>query len=672
MLKSKNLPIYIVVLTIALFLIVGGGITLVVLGRIGQYQAEKFAAGYEKYESCEALANRLNKAAGNNGGATSGTGGFIDLPNPAVLRGVEDTAVNEISLQADGAEQGNADFSETNIQVEGVDEADIIKTDGEYIYLVLNEQLRVIKADNGSLTEVGNIAFKGQVRELFLAGDKLVINVNEYRNFAGDANPSSPEGWENEPTIGIAPDFIGGDQQATAVYIYEASNPESLNFERKVIVEGGYNTSRLTKDTVYLATDFYSRIYGREIDASNAQNFIPQYSDSSEASALDDFGPVADCGDIATTSNQPTSSFVTLTAIPLAGGDIDIELLNSSLQTLYASTENIYFVTYDYGTIEPVTLECDLLDNVFFSSRCIAPTPVVESQQSLNLFKVAITPGSLEYKDMTNIPGRLLNQFSLDERDGYLRIATTEEAVWDERKPSQSVLHVLNSDLEQVGMVEGLGEGEEIYAVRFIGDRAYVVTFRQIDPFYVIDLSDQENPKLLGELKIPGFSNYLHPYDANHIIGIGKEVDATDSRAIAEGVKLGIFDVTNPTNPVELHKTEIGYRGSNSEALNNHKAFLFDKDRELLVIPASLTEDKDNYWEDRFDGFVAFDITLEDGFEERGRIDFATKEYSSYYVYGGSRAIYIGDVLYFYKNGKLVSAGIESLEVIEELRLANG
>lgn len=197
------------------------------------------------------------------------------------------------------------------------------------------------------------------------------------------------------------------------------------------------------------------------------------------------------------------------------------------------------------------------------------------------IHKIAINQGNLEYQNFGEVTGQALNQFSMDENNGYFRIATTKNQTWpqfaeDDRKASYNNLYVLDKDLKTVGSVENLAEGEQIYSVRFMQDRAYMVTFKQMDPLFVIDLKDPKAPKVLGKLKIPGFSNYLHPYDENTLIGLGRDTKENEwGGATNGGVKLSLFDVSDVENPKEIDSYVIGDSGASSIALDDHKAFFF-------------------------------------------------------------------------------------------------
>ena len=224
-----------------------------------------------------------------------------------------------------------------------------------------------------------------------------------------------------------------------------------------------------------------------------------------------------------------------------------------------------------------------------------------EDQETTILHKISIDTGDVTYIAQGEVPGHILNQFSMDEHNGFFRIATTSGNNWMEGSQTSNNIYILDDTLKQVSKIENIAPGESIYAARFLGDRAYLVTFVQVDPLFTIDLSDPYNPRILGELKIPGYSEYLHPYDETHIIGIGKEVDPSiDADKVHTpgavyytailGLKLALFDVSDIEHPVEEAKIVIGDRGTDSPALYDHKAFLFDREKELLVIPVSLYE----------------------------------------------------------------------------------
>ncbi|MDO8571870.1 MAG: beta-propeller domain-containing protein, partial [bacterium] len=296
--------------------------------------------------------------------------------------------------------------------------------------------------------------------------------------------------------------------------------------------------------------------------------------------------------------------------------------------------------------------------------------------------KIAIEKNHVEYKATGEVKGHVLNQFSMDEHDGYFRIATTKSQEWSrfgDEKPEESYsnLFVLDESMNTVGSVEGLAKGERIYSARFMQNRAYLVTFKQTDPLFVIDLEDPKTPKVLGQLKIPGFSNYLHPYDETTLIGLGKETEETEPGAVRQkGVKLSLFDVSDVSSPKEIDTFTIGESGSDSIAAQDHKAFLFSRERNLLVIPVSLMEKEKQQWaEFTFGGALIFKVDTK-GFTLRGRIDHSDsgapsmEDYwggYSYYDNTVKRSLYIDDVLYTFSNSYLKANSLDDLRELKKI-----
>jgi len=299
------------------------------------------------------------------------------------------------------------------------------------------------------------------------------------------------------------------------------------------------------------------------------------------------------------------------------------------------------------------------------------------------IHRIAIgSDGLIDYGSRGEVPGRLLNQFSMDEHGERFRVATTSE-FWTPY--GGSVLHnnvyVLDKEMEIVGELEQIAPGESIYSARFMGDRLYLVTFERIDPFFVIDLSE-DDPKVLGELKLPGYSNYLHPYDEDHIIGIGKETKESQYGGIEIlGVKLALFDVSDVQNPKVVDIFEIGGSGTDSEVLYDHKALLFDSSKNILSIPVSINPD---YAEPRYTddgqyiqpkvwrGFYVFGVDPEEGFTLKGQVEHFHDTNDYYYIYGvqGSRSFYIDNVLYTVTLNNLIKMNdLENLDEINQLKI---
>jgi uncharacterized secreted protein with C-terminal beta-propeller domain len=253
----------------------------------------------------------------------------------------------------------------------------------------------------------------------------------------------------------------------------------------------------------------------------------------------------------------------------------------------------------------------------------------------------------------TSVPGRVLNQFSLDEYQGYLRLATTRDQISsrfdDLNEVAINNIYILDDKMKIIGNLEGLAGGEQIYSARFLGDKAFVVTFKRTDPLLVIDLKDPKNPKLVGELKIPGFSTYLHPYSDKYLIGLGTDTkDLGDQGVSVGGIKLSLFDISDISQPKELDTYIAGLAGSYSVASNNHKAFLFSSEKNLLALPAQLT--KKDYQAD-FNGVLVFSIE-NDAFKLRTKLAEESVQ----------RVVYVKDDLYTISFNEISAYSINDLK----------
>jgi uncharacterized secreted protein with C-terminal beta-propeller domain len=345
-------------------------------------------------------------------------------------------------------------------------------------------------------------------------------------------------------------------------------------------------------------------------------------------------------------------------------------------ENMYMSENNIYLVYTNYE---------------YYTSQRVGLLESYSYEETTSIHKIQVKSGDINYIGEGIVPGHVLNQFSMDEHNNFFRIATTIGYSWDENNPSSNNIFILDENLESVSELVGIAKGEQIYSSRFMGDKAYLVTFKNTDPFFTIDLSDPYNPEVLGYLKIPGYSNYLHPYDENHIIGIGKDTIESGNPNFAwyQGIKIALFDVSDFENPVELDKIIIGDRGTDSPALYDHKAFLFDKEKELLVIPVSLYEINEetknkyddfpgpDYGEFSFQGAYVYNLNL-DGFEYKGRITHMSEDEKEtnenwWYWYDSesyiSRSLYIENILYTISQKMVKMNDIDDLSEINSLEL---
>ncbi len=560
-----------------------------------------------------------------------------------------------------GAESGSSDFSTTNIQVEGVDEADIVKTDGKYIYnfsdrkLVITDAYPIEGSEIVSETELEGM----NPLEMFVLGDKLLVFGNSYFEY-DEARKISGDGIAVEEMT--LPGYYGGNN--VKVRLYDISDRENPKLEKELDFEGNYLTSRMIGDNAYFVVNAWPN-YRDCFEGEEC--IIPMMAEDGVEKR------VAKATEIGYIAPMPTRSFVTLGSINLDSGEIEKETIAGDAQSVFASKDNIYLAATAWLPRETFIPEGTVIKDI--------ERAIIGDVEETVVSKFGLVDGEIGYLGQGHVPGHVLNQFSMDEFEGNFRIATT--IGWN----GSNSLYVLEEEMETIGKLEDLAPGESIYSVRFMGPKAYMVTFKKVDPLFVIDVSDPTNPTVLGKLKIPGYSDYLHPIDEDHIIGVGKEaIESTyGDFAWYQGLKMAIFDVSDVENPIEMHKIVIGDRGTDSYALQDHKAFLYDKEKELLVLPILLAEIpqhiKDSpdigrggpaYGEYVFQGAFVFNVNLEDGFVERGRITHVTKEDElkrGYYfdnVYSVKRALYIGDVLYTLSNNMLKANDLGSLEELKE------
>ncbi|MFC1655584.1 beta-propeller domain-containing protein [Patescibacteria group bacterium] len=554
------------------------------------------------------------------------------------------TKASEETAAADPRAADDGDYSTTNLQVEGVDEADIVKTDGEYIYMVKGETIRVIQAYHpDNMVELDEVTFADDgftPTDMYVDGDKLTVLGTSYYSY--------PYPLRDEPTVDIMPyPYYGGN--ISKVYVFDISDKENIEIFRKLEFEGNYSQSRKVDEMVYMVLNrpgFWA--YPELMDA---EEVIPHYRDTDDEVAK----PLIECGDVKYIPAFESANYLMVVGIPTDSktSEVSKEVVLGSSGNVYSSRDNLYVAASEWN----------------YSYRGS------NSSESTNVYKFELGRDDVEFAGKGKVPGRILNQFSMDEDGDYFRIATTKGHVWDDI-PSASNVYVLDEDMDMVGKVEGIAPGEEIYSTRFMGDRLYMVTFKKIDPFFVIDLSDPKYPNILGKLKLPGYSDYLHPYDDNHIIGFGKdtaepteqeELDWDQDFAWYQGIKIAMFDVTDVENPTLMFQEIVGDRGTDSPLLNDHKALLFDKEKKLFAFPVAVAEipesEKDpdmpgsTYGEFVFQGAYVYRVDL-NGFDLQAKIthwdETEVADKSGYYWYGQKdveRVLYIGDYLYTVSKG---------------------
>ena len=573
--------------------------------------------------------------------------------------------------QANGAVAiADADFSTTNVQVEGVDEADLVKTDGSYIFQVNNDKVLIVKAEPPDQMElVATIQFKDagfRPTDLYLDADSLIVIGS---SSSSQLVPLGPAGSMVRPRI--YPPIRSF--QSTRAIIYDIRDKSSITRVRELEMEGSYLSSRKVGSSFYLLTNKYLNYHSIQ---NGEETITPSWRDSAQGGSL-----VAEkLEDISYFPNCVSPNYLMVAALDLTLPQCpaDIHTYLGSGDQVYASQDNLYVAIQknDYPVLTKLNV------------TMVYQPPEI----STNIYKFALQPGKVKYYGTGTVPGRILNQFSMDENGGYFRVATTSGEMWNnDQYTSSNNIYVLNQDLQVYGKLENIAPGERIYSTRFMGDRAYMVTFQQVDPLFVLDMKDPGKPMILGKLKIPGYSDYLHPYDENHIIGFGKDTVQSkgwngQSQAFYEGMKIAIFDVTDVNNPVQMSQALIGDRGSDSELLRNHKALLFSAEKNLLAFPVTVMEVGQEmspqpsqipaYGTFTFQGLYVYSIDLANGLQYRGRISHLSNE--DYLKAGNAwydtdknvdRALYIGDTLYTLSSAMIKANNISDLAEIKTLML---
>lgn len=566
---------------------------------------------------------------------------------------------------------GGPDFSTTNVQVEGVDEADVIKTDGNYIYSITKEKVYITQT-SPSFEKVSEISFaQGESpNELFIDDKKLIIIGSKSGYVRSETNTSD----SIDPGLPGIPSPNYYYRQFVYIYtMFDATTPTKV---RSLEFDSSYINSRLVDGILYLALNksvYFPQQsilqYPENIKIPTVEETLPQMSDSSINMP---FSAYAQCTDISYIEPITTSSYLTLAAIPLRQNtSVKTQVIIGAGSTIYASQKNLYAAIVDYGTIV----------DKFIGRVTDRPS------EKTTIHKFELNNGAIAYMAAGSVDGHILNQFSMDEYDGYFRIATTVgEVSRNLESQSDNRLYILDTNMNIVGKLENIARGEKIYSARFIGRRGYLVTFKKVDPFFTLDLTNPRAPKIAGELKIPGFSDYLHPYDETHIIGFGKDTIEAEGGNFAwyQGLKIALFDVSDFNAPKELHRIILGDRGSDSPVLYDHKALLFEKSKNLLVLPATIATITESdrqrgswqspaYGRTTFSGALVYDVTLDSGFQEKVRIvhsNMPDMPLDKYYYNNNpiTRSLYIGQNLYTFSSSKIQQHNMNDWSMTKEIQ----
>ncbi len=551
------------------------------------------------------------------------------------------------SGNSSSSSESSSDYSKTNVQVENVDEADVIKTDGEYTYSISEDT--VIIAD---VRDVENTRITSRLK----------------------------------PTSGIPVDLllydkylivIGRDssrKNSTDVEIYNVEDKNKIEKVKSYEISKSYKTSRILNGKLYIVSS------GR-LSKNSDQKIEIDYKEDGSSKDIN----LKKMYYFKDKSSDYETVISNVNLDDISNSTFDVQAYLMDVDYIYMSENNLYIANWNYKEDENSVLKLFGFKGIF------SMMDDENYDKETTIVKLGINEdGSVSYVGKAKLDGSAINQFSFDEYNSNLRVALEDD--------EKSRIVVLNKKMKQIGVSEVVGEGESMYSSRFVEDRAYLVTFKYTDPLFTFDLSNPKNPKLLGELKMPGYSTYIHPYDENHLIGIGvqtEEVVVRDSQGeirgsntYVTGLKMAIFDVTDVNNPKQLSDVTIGNKNTKSPILTNHKALLFSKEKGIIAIPVNsysspITEqtvsttdveklvDKYNSGSSSdyiSEGYLIYNIDTENGISLKGVIEHSsanknTKSYGSQVL----RGIYIKDSLITVSQHMLKVNDLQTLKEISTM-----
>lgn len=565
----------------------------------------------QAFASCSRFVHYARRHAANEL-RTRGVPAGQPLPTP-VTRGPQPmsdqqgTAAPEAPPNAPAAGE---DFSNTNVQEAGVDEPDKVKTDGQTIFVARGGTLYALDARSDPPKLLGSMRLGGSGHQLLLSGDRLLVMSGSPIVY-GDDVIGAPESGVRPALAPVNP------AQESKLLLVDVNDPSAMKVLSSMSVGGGYLNARMTGHTarvIFSATPrvmplLLQRAPGERpaIRRTTTPDWRPTYKLRRGRS-----GKVARRALVRCTAIKRPDVFSGLNSLTVLTIDIDkgLEPVDSDAvmtdgQTVYASQESLYVAT------QKATLE-----------RPDAEQPPQDQVTEIHKFDTS-KADETRYLGSGAVTGTLLNQYSMSEHEGFLRVASTNAPLWwspGANRASESFVTVLKTDgalLRQVGRVGGIGKGERIYAVRFLGDVGYVVTFRQVDPLYTVGLSDPANPKVMGELELLGYSAYLHPVGEGLLLGVGQ---AADDQGRTQGTQVSLFDVSDPAKPARVANHVVG-DGSSSAAEFDPHAFLWWDPLKLAVLPLQIyTYSSDGTYQEPFVGAIGFNATKAGGVTESGRV----------------------------------------------------
>ena len=600
-----------------------------------QKKAEKAVEGIKKFKNYKELYTFLAKSSGKRNTYDY----LLDSKKSFATEEATDAAPQakeESGVENDTAKTEN-DYSKTNTRTEGVDEADIVKTDGKYIYVLKNDndgasEVRIIKTDNGRMNAItSRISLDREKKGIGYYYNDMMVEGTTLVVFA-DTYAVEQRAW---------PLYRDGSNVNTAeVLFYDITNPEKPVLKTKHTQEGSIGSTRMKDGIIYTFSHTYNYNYYYLMDDKEKVDYtklVPKVD-----------GKKIDIGRIYVPEYSDGESYTVVTSVDVKNPEkiIDKKLIMDSGYNVYVSSENIYFWHTDY----------------------------IITGNKTEISKYSYKNGIITPQASASVMGTFNDDFSLDEYKGNLRVVVTKEKSSfriipfdvadndEEEDTTENSLYIFDKDLKVKGKIEGLAKGEYIKSARFMGDMAYFVTFRQTDPLFSVDVSNPSAPKVLGYLKIPGFSEYLHPFGSGLLFGLGQ--DADEKEGGVKGLKLSMFDISNPYDVREIAKTIYSEdKYSSSTAEYDRKAITIDAGKNLIGLAvATYDESKGKSLEK----YVVYGFDREKGFYEKFSVDSLEGEN---YFRSDCRGLYIGDYFYIVPANvnKVYSFDLKSGEEVEKL-----
>jgi uncharacterized secreted protein with C-terminal beta-propeller domain len=600
------------------------------------------ASALPAFDSCASLLRYARRNARRTAGRTgvpTRAGAIVPQvltsPGPVALDStgtpVQPPSAVAPTASADGSKDTTPSFSSTNDQEAGVDEPDIVKTDGKHVFAISDGQLHAIDVTSGTPKLVGTLQLAGSgANQILLRGDRLLVMTTSFRG--------GPIMADSAGSIAYG---------ATTVMLTEVdvSDPTAMVVRRSMQLQGRLVDARLNGGTARVVVASTPQPVAPDaISKTGLRRYIPRTTLRSRLSGRTFQRSVAPCGAVRHPRAFSGLDLLTVLTIDLDKGlfNVDRDAILAGAQTVYGSATSLYVASQKYvaaaedGTALPASPRTQI--SRFDTSK----------------------EGETSYAGAGEVPGYVLNQYSLSEYDGALRVASTDEPQWFDGKLSGdsesfvTELAIGGGALTPIGRVGGLGKGERIYAVRFVGDKGYVVTFRQVDPLYTLDLSDKTDPKVLGTLDLLGYSAYLHPISDDLLLGVGIDAGA-DGRRL--GSQLSLFDVSDLRNPKRVALASLGANSATTAEFDPH-AFLYWQPSSLAVVPLSVYGSVEGG--ESFDGAVGFHVGAA-SLAEAGRITHPAVQGSGGATPSIARSLVVGDELYTLSYAGLQANSLDTL-----------